>query len=82
MKLEVLNDADSVARRGAELIAGEARAAVTARGCFTVAVSGGRTPWAMLRALRRVTGLMSRGRASTSCRWTNAWRPRVTRIGT
>ncbi len=28
MKLEVLNDADSVARRGAEVIAGEARAAV------------------------------------------------------
>ena len=51
MKLEVLNDVDSVARRGAELIAGEARAAVKARGSFTVAISGGRTPWVMLRAL-------------------------------
>ncbi len=51
MKLEVLNDVDSVARRGAELIAGEARAAVTARGRFAVATSGGRTPWVMLRTL-------------------------------
>jgi len=51
MKLEVLNDVDSVARRAAEVIAGEARAAVTARGRFAVAISGGRTPWVMLRAL-------------------------------
>ena len=51
MTLEVLSDADSVARRGAEVIAGEARAAVKARGRFSVAISGGRTPWAMLRAL-------------------------------
>ena len=33
------------ARHAAEIIAGEARAAVKARGCFSVAVSGGRTPW-------------------------------------
>jgi len=52
MTLEVLDDAESVARRAAEAIAGEARAAVKARGRFTVAISGGRTPWAMLRALR------------------------------
>ena len=51
MTLEVLADADSVARHAAEVIAGEARAAVKARGRFTVAVSGGRTPWVMLRAL-------------------------------
>ena len=51
MKLEVLADAESVARHAAEIIAGEARAAVEARGRFTVAVSGGRTPWVMLRAL-------------------------------
>jgi 6-phosphogluconolactonase len=49
--LEVLTDVDSVARHAAELIAESARAAVKARGRFTVAVSGGRTPWAMLRAL-------------------------------
>ena len=51
MNVEVLADADSVARAGAAFIAGEARAAVAARGRFTVAVSGGRTPWVMLRAL-------------------------------
>ena len=51
MKLEVLSDVDSVARHAAEIIAAEARAAIDARGQFTVAVSGGRTPWAMLRAL-------------------------------
>jgi 6-phosphogluconolactonase len=51
MTLEVLADVDSVARRAAEVIASEARAAVQARGRFTVAVSGGRTPWLMLRAL-------------------------------
>ena len=51
MTVEVLADAESAARRAAEVIAGEARAAVEARGAFTLAVSGGRTPWAMLRAL-------------------------------
>ena len=49
--LEVLRDADLVARRAAEIIATEAHAAVTARGRFVMAVSGGRTPWAMLRKL-------------------------------
>jgi len=51
MTVEVLADVESVARHAAEMIAGEARAAVTARGRFTLAVSGGRTPWVMLRAL-------------------------------
>src|SRR6185295_20084925 len=51
MTLEVLADVESVARRAAELIAAEARAAVEARGRFTLAISGGRTPWVMLRAL-------------------------------
>ncbi|MDJ0848171.1 MAG: 6-phosphogluconolactonase [Myxococcota bacterium] len=51
MKLEVLPDAESVARRAAELVAAEARAAVAERGLFAFAVSGGSTPWKMLRAL-------------------------------
>jgi 6-phosphogluconolactonase len=51
MKIEILADADSVAREGAAIVAAEARAAVAARGSFVVAVSGGRTPWQMLRAL-------------------------------
>jgi len=51
MRIEVLADADAVARRGAAVVAAEARAAVAERGRFVVAVSGGRTPWRMLRAL-------------------------------
>jgi 6-phosphogluconolactonase len=51
MKIEVLADADAVARAGAAFTASEARTAVAARGRFIVAISGGRTPWAMLRAL-------------------------------
>jgi 6-phosphogluconolactonase len=50
-RLEVLPDAQAVARRGAEVIAGSARGAIEARGRFAFAVSGGRTPWAMFRAL-------------------------------
>lgn len=53
MKLEVLADPDAVARRGAERIAAASRAAAAARGRFALALSGGRTPWAMLRALAR-----------------------------
>jgi 6-phosphogluconolactonase len=51
MDLEILPDADAVAARGAAIIAAEARASAAARGRFTLAVSGGRTPWLMLRAL-------------------------------
>jgi 6-phosphogluconolactonase len=51
MKIEVLADADEVARKAAALIAAEARAAATVRGRFVMAVSGGHTPWLMLRAL-------------------------------
>jgi 6-phosphogluconolactonase len=51
MKIEILADAEAVARKGATLIAAAARDAVVARGRFIVAVSGGHTPWIMLRAL-------------------------------
>ena len=51
MQVEVLADDNAVAHRAADFIAAEARAAVTERGLFTFAVSGGRTPWLMLRAL-------------------------------
>ena len=51
MKIEILADAESVAREGAAIIAAKARAAVAARGRFTVALSGGHTPWVMLRHL-------------------------------
>src|SRR5258705_14018087 len=51
MKIEILADADAVAKEAAAIIAAEARAAVAARGRFIMAVSGGHTPWQMLRAL-------------------------------
>jgi 6-phosphogluconolactonase len=50
-RIEVYSDADSVAREAARFIAAEARTAVAARGSFVMAVSGGHTPWVMLRAL-------------------------------
>ena len=51
MKFQVFANADMVAREAAKVIAAEARAAVSARGQLTIAVSGGRTPWEMLRDL-------------------------------
>jgi 6-phosphogluconolactonase len=51
MKIEILPDADAVARKAADAIAADARASVLARGRFVMAVSGGHTPWQMLRAL-------------------------------
>jgi 6-phosphogluconolactonase len=51
MRVEVFADAESVAQQAAALIAAEARAAVATRGRFVIAVSGGHTPWVMLRAL-------------------------------
>lgn len=51
LEIEILNDSDAVARRAAAVIAADARQAVTKRGIFTMAVSGGKTPWAMLRDL-------------------------------
>jgi 6-phosphogluconolactonase len=53
MRIEVLADPESVAQRAAAIIAAEARAAVAERGRFVVALSGGHTPWIMLRALAR-----------------------------
>jgi 6-phosphogluconolactonase len=51
MDIEILIDEAAVAQRAASLIAEEARAAKRTRGRFLLAVSGGRTPWVMLRAL-------------------------------
>ena len=50
MKTEVFSDAEAVARHAARWVASEARAAAADRP-FTLAVSGGATPWKMLRAL-------------------------------
>jgi 6-phosphogluconolactonase len=51
MKFAVYKDANTVARAAASTIAADARAAIASRGRFALAVSGGHTPWIMLRAL-------------------------------
>jgi 6-phosphogluconolactonase len=51
MTIDVLADAYAAARAVATLIAAEARAVTADRGRFVLAVSGGHTPWLMLRAL-------------------------------
>ena len=51
MEIRVLADATAVASEAARIIAREAGATVVARGRFSVAVSGGRTPGQMLHAL-------------------------------
>jgi len=51
MKLEVFDDVDSVAGKAAAAIAADARSAIDKRGRYALAVSGGHTPWIMLRAL-------------------------------
>jgi 6-phosphogluconolactonase len=51
MKMEILTDEAAVAAGAAAIIAAEARIAARERGRFIIAVSGGRTPWLMLRAL-------------------------------
>ena len=51
MKMEVFSDDQATAQAAAKSIAAEAKASVAARGRFVMAVSGGRTPWIMLRAL-------------------------------
>jgi len=51
MQLKVLKDADAVAAAGAAGIAAAARSAISAKDSFTLAVSGGHTPWVMLRIL-------------------------------
>ncbi len=51
MQIRVFPNADAVARGAAGLIAAAAKDAIAARGRYVIAVSGGKTPWAMLRAL-------------------------------
>ena len=50
-RLEVVDRERDAAPRAAELIAAAAREAVAERGSFSLAVSGGRTPWGMLAIL-------------------------------
>lgn len=51
LQLEVVADPRAAAQRGAELIAAAGQATVAKRGIFSLAMSGGRTPWVMLAIL-------------------------------
>src|ERR1051325_9171141 len=51
VKIEVLPDAESVASKAAAIIADHARRAVAERRRFVFGVSGGKTPWIVLRDL-------------------------------
>jgi len=51
MDIRIFPDAESVAREAAMMVAREARTAIAARDRFIFAVSGGKTPWLMLRDL-------------------------------
>jgi 6-phosphogluconolactonase len=55
LKIEVHADADAVARRAAAWIAGAAMQAIAQRDRFVMALSGGTTPWPMLRVLATET---------------------------
>ena len=51
IELEVLPDADAASRRAAEVVAAAGEDAVEARGEYMLALSGGKTPWAMIGIL-------------------------------
>src|SRR5688500_17838698 len=53
MQIEVFPTADMVAQVAAARVAAAAREAIALRGSFALAVSGGQTPWQMLRCLAR-----------------------------
>jgi 6-phosphogluconolactonase len=57
IELEVAGDEKAASRRAAELIAAAGDEAAGERGRFTFAMSGGRSPWAMLAILGELEGM-------------------------
>src|SRR4029450_5311116 len=57
----VVPDEEAVARRAADIVLAAAREAIAARGRFTFALSGGRSPWAMFRDLADEDGAWEEG---------------------
>jgi 6-phosphogluconolactonase len=53
MRCEIYDDRLLAAKAAASRMASEARAAIEARGQFTLALSGGQTPWIMMRELAK-----------------------------
>ena len=57
IELEVAGDEKAASRRAAELIAAAGAEAAAERGHFAFAMSGGRSPWAMLAILGELEGM-------------------------
>ena len=53
MEIRQCNSADDVATAGADFIDARAKESISERGQFTMALSGGSTPWVMLRELAK-----------------------------
>ena len=52
MEIRVLDDAGAAAREAARFLVGEGTRAIAARGRFSLALSGGSTPWRMLARMQ------------------------------
>jgi 6-phosphogluconolactonase/glucosamine-6-phosphate isomerase/deaminase len=74
MIIHTFPDTLAAARAAAQRMAALAVEAVQARGRFTVALSGGHSPWRMLEALAALDVPWS---AFICSRWTSAWRRRA-----
>jgi len=57
IETKVLPDGDAASRCAAEVVAAAGREAVEARGEFNLALSGGKTPWAMIGLLGEMEGM-------------------------
>jgi 6-phosphogluconolactonase len=57
IETNVLPDGDAASRCAGEVIAAAGREAVEARGEFNLALSGGKTPWAMIGLLGEIEGM-------------------------
>ncbi len=53
MEIEIYPTDEALSRKAAEFVEGCIREATSSRGRFVMALSGGRTPWAMLRILAK-----------------------------
>jgi 6-phosphogluconolactonase len=57
IEIKILPDADAASRCAAEAVAAAGQEAVEARGEFELALSGGKTPWAMIGLLGEMEGM-------------------------
>ena len=53
MTLEIFDNSDEVAEKAAQYIEEKIRTSILTKGSFTMAISGGKTPWQMLKILSK-----------------------------